>query len=198
LAFTFFFRDRHTLELLADKLAPQAADAATLRIWDAGCAMGPEPYTLAIILAERLGSDWSRVHVDATDIDESGHFGEIVQRGVYPHADVSRMPEDVLARYFQQQPDGDYLIDARIRQRVHYQWHDLLSLQPFASGYHAVVCKNVLLHFTPEQRIEVLRMFHSVMLPGGYLVTEQTQKMPAECEPLFERIASDACLYQRR
>jgi chemotaxis protein methyltransferase CheR len=197
-AFTFFFRDRHTLDLLSERLAPIADEAASLRIWDAGCAMGPEPYTLAIILAERLGSGFSRVHIDATDIDESGHFGEIVERGIYAHAEVSRMPEELLARHFQQRSEGDYLISEQIRRQVHYQWHDLLSLKPLSSGYHAVVCKNVLLHFTPEQRVEVLRMFHEVLVPGGFLVTEQTQKMPEACETLFERIASDACLYQRR
>lgn len=197
MAFTFFFRDRYTLELLAEKLVSEDTRDVGLRIWDAGCAMGPEPYTLAIILAERLGAVGEGLTIEATDIDESGHFGEILERGIYRYADLSRMPEDVLAAYFHRQTDGDYRIVSSIRERVHYRWHDLLSLRPPGTGYHAIVCKNVLLHFTAEQCIDVLRMFHSVLRSGGFLVTEQTQKMPAACEAMFERIASDACIYRR-
>lgn len=198
MAFTFFFRDKHTLDLLAGNLQDTAGNSGTLRIWDAGCAMGPEPYTLAIILREKLGTAFGRVHIDATDIDESGHFGEILQAGLYTYADVGRMPEDILQRYFERQDDGRYLIDAEIRAAVHYAWHDLLSLEPYARPYQSVLCKNVLLHFTAEQRVQVIRMYHDVLVPGGYFVTEQTQGMPEECAHLFERIASDANVYRRR
>lgn len=197
MAFTFFFRDKHTLDLLANCLFELRDASGSLRIWDAGCAMGPEPYTFAIILREKFGSAFGRIHIDATDIDESGHFGEIIQAGLYEHADVSRMPEDVLERYFLRQDDGRYLIDPEIRRAVHYAWHDLLTFEPFSRPYHIVLCKNVLLHFTAEQRVRAIRMFHQVLEPGGFFATEQTQPLPAECESLFERIASDANVYRR-
>ena len=197
MAFTFFFRDKHTLDLLAQLLHELGDSAASLRIWDAGCAMGPEPYTFAIILRERFGSAFGRIRIDATDIDESGHFGEIIEAGIYEHGDVSRMPEDILDRYFLRQDDGRYLIDSEIRRAVSYGWHDLLTFQPYSRPYHIVLCKNVLLHFTAEQRVQAVRMFHDVLEPGGFFATEQTQPMPPECAHLFERIASDANVYRR-
>jgi chemotaxis protein methyltransferase CheR len=63
--------------------------------------------------------------------------------------------------------------------------------------YSMVVCKNVLLHFRPQERVEVLRMFHRSLAPGGFLVTEQTQEMPRELDPLFERVIPDGQLFRR-
>ena len=52
MAFTYFFRDSHTLELTVKHMAPEVMGRSRIRIWDAGCAMGPEPYTLAMFLRE--------------------------------------------------------------------------------------------------------------------------------------------------
>jgi len=71
MAFTFFFRDRHTLEHLTRLLANNISQINELKIWDAGCAMGQEPYTISIMLSEVLSdSDYSKIKIIATDIDE--------------------------------------------------------------------------------------------------------------------------------
>ena len=54
MAFTYFFRDVQTLELVRDHVLPFLKTRRYINIWDAGCAMGPEPYTLAIILRESM------------------------------------------------------------------------------------------------------------------------------------------------
>lgn len=54
--FTFFFRDLDTLELAVSNLLETGAGRSRVRIWDAGCAMGREPYTLAVVLAEGLNT----------------------------------------------------------------------------------------------------------------------------------------------
>ncbi len=43
MAFTYFFRDLYTLELAAKHLLPFISGSSKPRLWDAGCAMGPEP-----------------------------------------------------------------------------------------------------------------------------------------------------------
>ena len=200
MAFTFFFRDSHTLEQVAKYFLPQVAGYRKIKIWDAGCAMGPEPYTFLIILAERMGYfTFKNVFMDATDIDETGHFGEIVTAGVYPDSDLKRIPEDIYNKYFSEYPEkpGHLIIDQNIRNRIKYTTHDLLSLKPIGRDYNLVICKNVLLHFQYEERIKVIKMYHSVLVPGGLFTTEQTQQMPEECSHLFKKMASDANVYQK-
>ena len=55
MAFTYFFRDLQTLEMLCEYALPELRSRRYINIWDAGCAMGPEPYTLAMLLRERIG-----------------------------------------------------------------------------------------------------------------------------------------------
>lgn len=199
MAFTFFFRDSHTLEQVTKYFLPYVTGFSKIKIWDAGCAMGPEPYTFAIMLAEKMSYfGFKNVHLDASDIDETNTFGDIITNGIYPESDLKRIPEDIFKKYFHKiEGTNDYKIDEMIRSRVKFHKHDLLSFQPFSSGYNLIICKNVLLHFQYEERIKVYQMFHKVLEPGGMIVNEQTQQMPEECKNIFEPLASDANVYRK-
>ncbi len=198
MAFTFFFRDQQTLDLMIEHTLPTLKQNRYIRIWDAGCAMGPEPYSLAIILRENMGKFLFRnVRITASDIDESD-FGDIIARAVYPEEQLKRIPIEIFQRYFESngQPDHFKLSD-EIRTAVQFQRHDLLSLQPIRTDFGLIVCKNVLLHFTQAERIKVIQMFHSALADGGFFLTEQTQKLPPECEPLFQQVTNAAQIYQK-
>jgi len=199
MAFTYFFRDRQTLDLIARHVLPDLKTRMYIDIWDAGCAMGPEPYTIAIILRQNMGSFLFRnVRIFASDIDESGHFGEIITRGVYPEEMVKRIPRDIFGRYFSiNGEEGHYQISREIRRAVTYQRHDLLSLTPVKEEFGLIVCKNVLLHFSPEERGNVVRMFHHALSQGGYFATEQTQKLPPGTEHLFRRVTNAGQVFQK-
>lgn len=199
MAFTYFFRDLQTLELAVDHLLPAIAGRQTIRIWDAGCAMGPEPYTLAILLAERMGRfSFRNLRIDATDIDGSNLFGKIIADGIYAREEVERIPSELLAKYFAPgEKPGTFQIDMNLRARVFFQKHDLLTLQAPGNEYSLIVCKNVLLHFSPEERVKVYRMFHDTMADGGLLINEQTQKLPQEVAHLFEQVTNHAQLFRK-
>lgn len=199
MAFTFFFRDRHTLEQLTKQFLNEFDGYSKIKVWDAGCAMGPEPYTFGIIMAEAMGPEkYKRVTITATDIDETSNFKEIVSDGVYPKSDLSRMPDNIFENYFHKYDDGDnFRINDLIKKSLSFHQHDLLSLKPIDTNFNVILCKNVLLHFRPDERVEVIKMFHSVLVPGGFFTTEQTQQMPEECQHLFTKVVTDANIYQR-
>ena len=177
MAFTFFFRDLQVLERVVEHSLPRLAGRSHPRIWDAGSAMGQEPYTLAILFAERMGHfAFDNLRIDATDVESTGQFARVIEANGEP---------------------GHFRVIDRIRRRVAFQRHDLLSLEEIGQGYLLVVCKNVLLHFQPPERIEVLRMFHRALAPGGLFATEQTQEMPPELASLFERVVRDAPLFRK-
>lgn len=199
MAFTYFFRDLPVLEMIRDHVVPVMRTSRYINIWDAGCAMGPEPYSLAIILRENMGNMIFRnVKIFATDIDESGNFGETISSGTYPEEQVRRIPGEILEKYFAKDAlPGFFRISEEIRNSVSYQKHDLLSLNPVRDGLSLVLCKNVLLHFREEERIAVIRMFHGALAEGGFLAMEQTQELPGAFAGLFRRVVSNARLFQK-
>lgn len=199
MAFTFFFRDSHSLEQAVKYLIPAVDGMRSIKVWDAGCAMGPEPYTFAIILSEKMGYfAFKKVMIDASDIDETNTFWKIIEKGEYPENELVRIPKDIFEKYFSKsEQEGYFKLTDNIVNRVKFTKHDLLTFKPFSGEYNLIICKNVLLHFKPEERIKVFNMFYDSLAPGGIMVNEQTQELPQENRHQFEKIAGDANIYKK-
>lgn len=199
MAFTYFFRDLQTLDLICEHALPSLRSKRYINIWDAGCAMGPEPYTLAMLLRERIGNMYFRnIKIKATDIDGSNLFDNIIQEAEYPKEQIERIPKDIFNKYFNESDKPDYYrINDEIKKSVSFQKHDLLTLKTIGTDFGLILCKNVLLHFNELQRIAVIRMFYDSLVDGGYLAMEQTQKLPKEFEKLFEPVVSNAQLFKK-
>jgi len=91
---TFFFRDQQVLEKAVEHCLPGIAGRNHPRIWDAGAAMGQEPYTVSILFAERMGHfAFNNLRIDATDVENTGQFAQVIAAGLYPKDELSRLPE---------------------------------------------------------------------------------------------------------
>lgn len=199
MAFTFFMRDQPTLERAAEYMIPYASGRSRIKIWDAGCALGQETYTIAMLLAERMNPfGFKNLRIDATDYDSANNFGSVVTEAIYPYEELQRTPRELFEKYFEPTlVPGHFRVVEALRSRVNFRYHDLLTMQAAGADYCLVVCKNVLLHFQYEQRVEVFRMFHQALAPGGFLVNENTQKLPREVSHLFEQVVPDAQLFRK-
>lgn len=199
MAFTFFMRDQPTLEHAADHMIRYASGRSRIKIWDAGCALGQETYTIAMIFAEKMNQfGFKNLSIFATDYDSANNFGDVVTTAIYPGEELQRTPVELLGKYFEPADKPGHLrVVDQLRNRVTFQYHDLLSLKAAGCDYCLIVCKNVLLHFQPEQRVKVFRMFHQALAPGGYLATENTQKLPPEVAHLFTQVVPDAQLFKK-
>ena len=207
MAFTYFFRDRHTLDLIAEHVIPVLKRHTYINIWDAGCASGPEPYSLAMLLRENMGPFMFRnVRIYATDLE--AQFGEIIHQGIYPESRVKRIPPAYLETYFTplstlddsngaNGSEQNYQISREMRNAIRFRHHDLLTDGPPRTGFGLILCKNVLLHLPPARRIDVLETFYAALSDDGYLVTEQTQKLPSEVRPLFNRVTSSGQVFRK-
>ena len=209
MAFTFFFRDEQTLKVLLEHALPVMQGQAFIRIWDAGCAHGPEPYTLAILLRERMSEMYFRnVRIHATDLEPQ--FRAQVVSGIFPQEELQRVPAELFQKYFRpadgapgtpEAPGtpgaGRFQVVDEVRSRIEFTRHDLLSLVPVRPDLSLIVCKNVLLHFNERQRCNVLRMFHGALRKDGLLVMEHTQKVPEALRPQLEQVAPHAQVYRK-
>ena len=94
MAFTFFMRDQPTLEHAADHMIPYASGRSRIKIWDAGCALGQETYTIAMIFAEKMNPfGFKNLRIDATDHDSANNFGDVVTAATYPTMNCNAPPQ---------------------------------------------------------------------------------------------------------
>jgi chemotaxis protein methyltransferase CheR len=201
MAFTFFFRDAQTLNLAIDHFLPFVQSRRTITIWSAGCAMGQEPYTFAILLRERMGPHLFRnVKITQPYIDTYNQYVQIIGTGRYPEKDLQRIPPEIFQAYFRTDPtDPGYVyISDEIRNAVEFKKHDLLTFEPIRTGIHMIICKNVLLHFSAEERLKVWKMFYNALEQGGFMLHEHTQKLPDELNGLFDQIVMNAQIFRKK
>ena len=199
MAFTYFFRDLQTLEAIRDYALPNLKSKKYIEIWDAGCAMGQEPYSLSMILNESMGHMYFRnVRILATDIDESNLFEDIITKASYPEELIQRIPKEIFNKFFSpDEKDGYFKLNEAIRKSVSFKKHNLLTFIPPKKDFGLILCKNVLLHFNDLEKMNVIRMFHAALIDGGYLALEQTQKLPKDAQQLFSPVISNAQLFKK-
>ncbi|HLJ36059.1 MAG TPA: chemotaxis protein CheB, partial [Ktedonobacteraceae bacterium] len=150
---TQFFRDIDAYIYLKNEILPRLIEQGrsqnrVLRFWTAGCSTGEEPYSLAMLLIEALGEelpDWS-IKVFATDVDESAIA--FARRGIYSENLLNGVPEAYRERFFERVDHG-YRIEKSLRQMVIFGQQDLSRSAPFPR-IDLVLCRNVLIYFTPE------------------------------------------------
>ena len=201
MAYTSFFRDTDALKAIGDIVIPAVSHSRAIRVWDAGCASGEEPFTLAIVFASKLRPfPFRNLDILATDYEESNYaqFGDRIRAAEYSRQDIFWVPAEHREQYFE--PTGNpevFRLTADIREKVRYLQHDLLTLVAPEKEMSLIVCKNVLMHFSPEDQVKVLDMFHAALLPGGYLAVDGNQGMPSEFSTRFVQVERGTPLYQK-
>lgn len=168
---TEFFRTPEKFSQLEDRVIPDLlAKNSRLSIWSAGCSIGAEPYSLAIILKERTPTTKHRIL--ASDLDV-----EILKRarmGVYTDNELKSISKERKSKYFTAAADGKYAVSADIKSRVEFKHHNLL-LDKFEKGFDLILCRNVVIYFTDEAKDQLYRRFFEALKPGGVLFVGGTE-----------------------
>lgn len=168
-----FWRNPNRWEILRDNVISELLNnnKGRLKVWSAACSTGEEPYTLAMILADKgLLSNTSLI---ATDIDNGAL--EKAQQGHYLERSLKDVPKDVAARYFN--AEGLlYKIDDSLKKAVQFKQQNLL-LDPFDVSFDLIVCRNVMIYFTEEAKTNLYHKFASSLRPGGYLFVGSTEQI---------------------
>ncbi len=200
---TEFFRDRGMWEFLRREIGPQLLERkqrrgqSFVRLWSAGCSSGQEPYSLAMLFSELAGSDprsASAVRITATDYDRDCLAK--AKAGLYAESEMSGLSRGQLARFTRPEPDG-VRMSRELRSMVRFLQLDLFS-HLGQRMMDMILCRNVLMYFTQEQQILVLKQLAGALNPGGYLILGKSEKLKTELYDQFVHVSLPERVYRKR
>ena len=176
---SLFFRDKVPFEHFRSTVLPalKAARRAsrTIRIWCAAAATGQEPHSLAIILKEmeRDLVGW-RIELLATDL--SNEVLERARQGIYNQFEVQRgLPIHLLIRYFTRSGDM-WQLAPDIRAMVRYRQLNLLADFAHLGMFDLIFCRNVLIYFDQQTKIDLLDRLAQVIAGDGFLCSARRKR----------------------
>ncbi|NRP28086.1 Chemotaxis protein methyltransferase [Marinobacterium sp. xm-a-127] len=196
---TSFFRDEEAFEALGkvlDNIIKQAEQSGSIRIWVPACATGEEVYTIAIMLAERLGATLRgfNVKIFATDINELNL--DVARQGVYVDAAVENLTPEVLSTYFDLEANK-YRIKKWVRDMCMFARHDLVK-DPSFLRMNLVSCRNLMIYLNNPLQDQLVNNFHYALNPGGYLFLGKSESIGSTGDKLFDFVDKSNKLYKRK
>jgi chemotaxis protein methyltransferase CheR len=168
-----FWRNPNRWEIVENRFIPEMLrKTRRLKVWSAACSTGEEPYTLAMILAEK--GVLAEAHLQATDIDEGAL--EKAKKGLYLDRSLRDVPQDYVKKYFRQDQVATFLLSEELKRAVKFQKQNLLA-DPFDTGFDLIVCRNVIIYFTEEAKHLLYQKFAAALKPGGILFVGSTEQI---------------------
>lgn len=186
-----FYRDAEQWKVMKEKAIPELIHrfGKNLKIWSAACSTGDEPYSLVMELSRYL--PLPQIKVVATDIDRK--VLDAARMGLYHEKSIAGVPEDFKRKFFKKIGDS-YQISNDIKSRVEFKQHNLLE-DAYPSGYHMIVCRNVMIYFTEEVKVELYKKFHKALVKDGILFIGSAEQILDYKELNFHR--KNTCFFSK-
>ncbi len=199
---TYFYREEHQLRCLSRSLLPSIAQnrkpGDLVRIWSVPCSTGEEPYSIAIWLLE----NWPLVdayHIEIVGSDIDTRVLLEAQDGRYGERALSRLPQDVIDRYFEPLRDGRRRLIQDLRESVKFTAANLIDPASVAAQgrFDVIFCRNVLIYFDDPARLVTVNNLYKALNPEGYICLGHTESMTRISKRFDLRRFEDAIVYQR-
>jgi chemotaxis protein methyltransferase CheR len=202
---THFFRNRPQFHSLQRHILPtiitRNRSTRQIRVWSAGCASGEEPYSIAMLLKDQIPHPHSwNITILASDINREalekareGRFGawSFRQEGWEPYQ----------KRYFSRQ-GSQWRISSEIKEMVTFTYLNLVedaypSLANNTVAFDLILCRNVMIYFTPEITQRVVDQLYEALVDQGWLVVGHSEPSLTTFAQFEPHNYPGAILYQK-
>lgn len=172
---TYFFREPAHFTLLA-RLATKYARPEPFRVWSAASSSGEEAYSIAMVLADKLGQRaWE---VQGTDLSTA--VVAQARRGLYSLDRARDTPPDYLRRFCRKGSgpyEGQLLVDKALRQHVRFDSANLTEDLPDLGLFDVIFLRNVLIYFDTPAKCDIVRRVITRLKPNGLLLTGHAESL---------------------
>ncbi|MBZ0106391.1 MAG: hypothetical protein K8H84_12275 [Sulfuricella denitrificans] len=201
---SYFFRDAEQIGLLRNTLLPEMiarkrlAGDRVLRIWSAGCSVGQEIYTVALLLQELLPDirNWT-IHLLGTDINAEVLTAAMIGR--YSEWSFRATPVAVREKYFT--PVGrEFELAPQTRSLVRFTYLNLTedsfpSIMTETNALDMIFCRNVFIYLDRDVIRRVMEKFAACLQPEGVLLLGPSDLV--ECPDAFCHVRAGETGYYR-
>lgn len=194
------FRDPHFFLAFRRHAVPLLRTYAFIRIWQVGCSLGEEAYSLAILLEEEGLYDRSLIY--ATDINESTL--RRAREGIYPADLMQKYTQNyILAggqRSFSEYYTARYefaLMRPSLRRNIVFSQHNLVGDGAF-NEFNVILCRNVMIYFNRQLQERTHTLLHDSLATFGILglgARESLRFLPQES--CYRQLEPGEKLYRR-
>lgn len=169
-----FYRNPEQWSLLEKEVLPYLFGrfGNNLKIWSAACSTGDEPYSLVMLLSKFM--PLNKIKVIATDIDKQ--VLEKARLGLYNVKSLKGLPDEFVKKYFNEINDKTYQISESIKACVEFKQHNLLK-DEYPNHCDLIVCRNVLIYFTEEAKLDIYKKFNGSLKTEGILFVGSTEQI---------------------
>ena len=159
-----FFRDPEAWQRLEGRVHDRLVSGRGFRAWSAGCSLGFEPYSLAMLANELAPGQ--PIRIVASDIDRLAL--EVGRAGRYSISVVAGLSPGRRDRFLM--ADGrEWVFRPEVRAMISFRQHDLLDEPIGVRAFDLVLCRNVVIYFTEAAKTAVHQRLAKALRPGGSL-----------------------------
>ncbi len=204
---TLWFRDSGPWAILRKALLPhfcdqlQSGERKKIRIWSAASSTGQEPYSLALSILEHIkdsappGVKEEMFEIVGTDLSPSALFVAI--SGRYDGLSISRgLEPEMRDRYFEK-AGRVYSLNDRVKSRVTFKQFNLIDSFAPVGKFDLVLCRNVLIYFSPELKRDIVGRIGDVLLDEASFIVGASESLQG-CLAKFKMKQCDGQFYYQR
>lgn len=158
-----------------------------IRVWCAACSTGEEAYTLAIVLNELLKDMRVNIKILATDI--SAGVLKQAMNGAYPNMIRRDIPDYELNMYFNKNIDN-YHVSSKLKNMITFRKFNLMDTFPFKKKFDIIFCRNVMIYFNNESRIELINKFENAVNPRGLVFFGLTEPILYNYDTALKKVGN--------
>lgn len=198
---TEMFRNPSFFKAFRKEVVPYLRQYPEIRIWHAGCATGEEVYSMAILLQEEGLIDRSVIY--ATDMNE--HVLEKAKKGAFSIKKMQAYTTNYMLaggnHAFSEYYKTDYqyaYFHPELLKNIIFAQHNLVTDQSF-NEFHVIVCRNVLIYFSPALQSQVHHLFYDSLCQDGFLCLGDKETL--RCEGIISKYKETVAIekiYQKK
>lgn len=199
---TLWFRDAYPYELLKNQLLPDLEKSCrSVKIWSAASSSGQEPYSISMSVLEyqqnRPSAFAGGVSILGTDI--SNTMLEHCQRAEYDGLALARgLSPERRTRFFEDSGKGMMRVKDVVRKKVSFRHLNLLDSYTLLGKFDIIFCRNVLIYFSPEVKMKIIRQFAQSLNSRGYLILGASESLSSLNEDFEMLRCNPGIIYRKK